>query len=249
MSHAIPDFCTPLTSAQVRKNDALTDEAVRLAPYAIMSNNAYPRGENSIPLPEGWKEVTELRKELPTVGLGLAVFEKYESSKLVEIVVAFRGTDEKKDWIQNLVPFFRIQIPPASDEFERILKLYEGQPIRVVATGHSLGGGLAFHMSFVYPNVDAIAFNSSPVTKATLKLQEGNSRTSAWESGEVLQAPRNPVNWMRIRWHDVRRLEFRFLHGLPLKQHGMERFALNLTKLGAMKSSQLQALTTGWCAK
>ena len=44
-------------------------------------------------------------------------------------------------------------------------------------------------MSMVYPDVDAIAFNSSPVTKAGTELATGNKRTSVWESGEILQAP------------------------------------------------------------
>ncbi len=247
MGHAAADPCAPLTSRQIRKNQAHTDDAVRLAPYAIMSNNAYARGEAAIPLPEGWQEIAELRQELPAVGLAFAVFEKHEGSKLVEVVVAFRGTDDKKDWIQNLVPFHRVQVPPASEAFERILKRYEGQDVKVVATGHSLGGGLAFHMSFVYPNVDAVAFNSSPVTKAGLKLQKGNSRTSVWESGEIVQMIRNSVNWSRSRWHDVRRVEFRFVHGLPVMQHGVDRLAMNLTKLGAMKSPQLQAVIAARC--
>jgi len=249
MSYATPDLCTPLTQRQIAKNNSLSDDAAHLAPYAIMSNNAYERGDSPIPLPDGWKEVTELRKRLPNVGLALAVFERYESDKLVEIVVAFRGTDEKKDWVQNLVPFFRNQINPASEEFEKILKLYEEQNIAIVTTGHSLGGGLAFHMSFTYPNVDAIAFNSSPVTKAGTKIKKGNRRTSVWESGEILQAPRNPVNWIRIRWRDIRRLEFRFLHGLPVNQHGIELFASNLTKLGATKSNQLKGLISSQCTK
>lgn len=241
-----PDFCTLLTSTQIQRNSAYVEEAARLAPYAIMSNNAYARGENFIPLPERWEEVIELRKEFPSIGLALAVFGKHEGDKLAEVVVAFRGTDGLRDWMQNLIPSHRNQIAPASKEFERILNLYKDHAPKIVATGHSLGGGLALHMSFVYPGVDAIAFNSSPVTKAGVKLQKGNSRTSAWESGEILQFVRNLVSLVRPRWHDVNRIEFRFVHGLPLKQHGMERFALNLTKLGALKSAELQTLTASW---
>lgn len=240
-----PDFHTPLTGTQIRKNRALADDAAFLAPYAIMCNNAYAR-DHFIPLPAGWKEVTELRHELPAVGMAYTVFEKREDGKLVEVVAAFRGTDDRKDWIQNLIPFFRIQLPPARKAFEQILKRYAGQPVKISATGHSLGGGVAFHLSFVYPDVDAIAFNSSPVTKAGMKIQKGNRRISAWESGEILQIVRNPVNWLRLRWHGVQRLEFRFKHGFCWNQHGMEAFALNLAKLGALKSNQLKALTAGW---
>jgi hypothetical protein len=104
-------------------------------------------------------------------------------------------------------------------------------------------------MTFVYPNVDAIAFNSSPVTKAGLKIQKGNHRTSVWESGEGVELARTPVSWVRPRWQDVQRIKFRFLHGSPVKQHGMERLALDLIKLGAIKSNQLQAITAGRCTK
>ena len=248
-THIVPDFCTPLTSKQIQKNSALAEEAAHLAPYAIMSNNVYTRGEYFIPLPEGWKEITELRKELPTFGLALAVFEKHENTKLTEVVVAFRGTDGMKDWIQNLIPFRRIQVAPASENFEQILRLYENQGPKVTTTGHSLGGGLALHMSFKYPNIDAIVFNSSPVTKAGLKIQEGSSRTTVWESGEFLQGVRNLISLVRSRWHPIRRIEFRFVHGWTIKQHGMELFALNIIKLGATKSHQLKALTTSWSTR
>ena len=246
---AASDLCTPLTARQVRKNVALADQAASLAPYAIMSNNVYAGLGRAIPLPHGWSEVKELGRELKSVSLALAVFERRDHGKLAEVVVAFRGTDERRDWIQNLVPFFREQIPPASAEFERILSRYREPSIKVVATGHSLGGGLAFHMSFVYPHVEAIAFNSSPVTKAGTKLQRGNARTSVWESGEILQAPRNPVNWLRIRWRETRRVEFRFLHGSPVKQHEIHRLALNLLKLGASGSRELQSMIAAQCAQ
>ena len=240
-----PDFHTPLTRTQIRKNIALADEAAHLAPYAIMCNNAYDR-KRFIPLPAGWTEVAKLRNTLPAVGLAYAVFEKREDGRLTEVAIAFRGTDDLKDWIQNLIPFFRIQLPPARRAFEQILSRYANQSVKISATGHSLGGGVAFHLSFVYPQVDAIAFNSSPVTKAGMKIQKGNRRISAWESGEILQIVRNPVNWLRLRWRGVQRLEFRFQHGFFLSQHDMERLALNLVKLGALKSNQLQALTASW---
>ncbi len=244
-----PDFGIPLTSKQIQKNSNLAEEAVHLAPYAIMCNNAYARGEYFIPLSEGWKEIPELRKELPNVGLALAVFEKYENTKLTEVVVAFRGTDGMIDWMQNFIPFRRIQVAPASEDFERILRLYENQGPKITATGHSLGGGLALHMSFKYPNIDAIVFNSSPVTKAGLKVQEGNNRTSVWESGEFLQIARNLISLVRSRWYPIRRIEFRFVRGWTVKQHGMESFALNITKLGATKSHQLKALTDSWSTR
>ncbi len=156
-----------------------------------------------------------------------------------------RSTDAPADWIQNTTPFFRIQVPAAKDEYDQVVARYSDTPVRIVTTGHSLGGGLALHISFTHPGIDAIVFNSSPVAKPGLDVQEGNTRVSIWESGEWLQGPRNAVSFAR-GW-DVERFEFRFLHGTALEQHGMERLALNFTKLGAKQSESLAAFLDTQC--
>ena len=246
-SYAIAnDSCSPLTKKQIQKNQHLSEDAIRYAPYAIFSNNAYHRVK-PLPLPEGWREVSELRNDATDSGLELTVFEKHEGDNLIEVVVAFRGTDERKDWIQNMVPFFRKQVPHAEIEFGKVLDHYKGQNAKITTTGHSLGGGLALHMSFTHPDIDAIAFNSSPVTKAGKDPIMTNKRVSIWESGELLQGPRNSVNWARERWRYTKRIEFRFLHGSPIKLHLMEGFALNITKLGALTSKSLQAVIDQFC--
>ena len=141
-AHADNRSCVPLTARQVQKNQRVAADAAKYATYAILSNDAYSRAKR-IPLPKGWVEVEELRETKTAAGLELAVYEMRDGAKLVEAVVAFRGTDERKDWIQNLIPFFRNQIPPAEEAFARIVDRYKGQDVRLVATGHSLGGGLA----------------------------------------------------------------------------------------------------------
>jgi hypothetical protein len=236
--------CAPLTEKQIHRNRHITaSDAAQYATYAILSDSAYPR-DHPIPLPPGWTKVGE--KLVPDTGLALVVCERHVGPDLAEVAVVFRGSDERTDWIHNLTPFFRIQVPPAEKEFTVIVDRYNRLGPKIVAAGHSLGGGLAFHMSFVYPNVEAIAFNSSPVTKAGSKVQP-NKRTSIWESGEGLQAPRNAVNFARIRWHDVKRVEVEFLTGSPVKQHRMGDLALNLTKLAARESSQFQSILTAFC--
>ena len=239
---AAEPLCEPLTPRQIAKNKRYEVEAAEYAIYAMLSNNAYGPNHSAIPLPLAWIERPEWRKEF-TTGFGMAVFEKHENSELTEVVMAFRGTDETRDWIQNLVPFFRDQIPTADAEFSAVAKAYSENHVKIVATGHSLGGGLAFHISFLHPGIDAIAFNSSPVTKAGVKTITGNKRVSIWESGEGLQAPRNVVNVARLRWRGTLRREFRFLHGSPLKQHSIDKLAVNLARLGALSPGELELST------
>jgi hypothetical protein len=253
-----PDLRSPLTEAQIRNNRSKIQTAAWLAPYAIMSNNAYNR-EYPIPLPQGWREVANLRhplKELEKlgdnpgqsklVGLALAVFEKTVHGKVEEVVVAFRGTDSFKDSFQNFAPFYRNQVKPAREKFQEILSHYAGKAAKITATGHSLGGGLAFHMSFAFPDIEAISFNASPVTKAGLRVHYDNKKTSVWESGEILQIFRNMVTPVRPRWWNVERIEYRFEHADFVNQHFMEDFALNIAKLGAIGSVELQALIKIW---
>ena len=250
-----PDLLSPLTDAQIRNNRSKIQTAAWLAPYAIMSNNAYCR-RFPIPLPAGWREVEELRhpaieqtlqdRDHGLVALGLAVFEKEHQGRLEEVVVAFRGTDSLNDSFQNFAPFYRNQVKPAREKFQEILDHYAGKAAKITATGHSLGGGLAFHMSFAFPDIEAIAFNASPVIKAGLRVHYDNKKTSVWESGEILQVFRNMVTLLRPRWWNVDRVEYRFEHADFLNQHFMEDFALNIAKLGALQSTDLQALMKTW---
>jgi hypothetical protein len=242
------DPCAPLTKEKISKNKKFADDASKYAIYAILSNNAYSRSK-PIPLPTGWSEVTELRKDNIETGLAYAVYELHNDSKLVEVVVAFRGTDQLKDWRQNLLPIYRNQITPAEEAFDSILDRYKVTNAKIVATGHSLGGGLAFHMSFTHPFIDAIGFNSSPVTKAGFHPILSNIQVSVWESGEAIQAVRNIINMTRKRWQHVKRVEFRFTHGLPVGQHGMEELAYNMVKLSALESKSQKAYLESICQK
>jgi Lipase (class 3) len=142
----------------------------------------------------------ELYGEMRRRGLFLFVLERESTPR--EIVVVFEGTNfsELPDWTANLRWFLRF-IPGFEDQYSLTAKkvaeefysrlsstpsnyildptketLYHpgGDPIKIVSTGHSLGGGLAQHFAYTFKQVpptgkgprvaEVFAFNPSPVT-------------------------------------------------------------------------------------
>ncbi|NVN86732.1 MAG: DUF2974 domain-containing protein [Rhodopseudomonas sp.] len=106
-------------------------------------------------------------------GLGYKVF---SSASRNEIVVAFRGTDfhEADDWISNFRWVTRFL--PYYDQYEQVqrhigpildraLAAHGQSNPRIVATGHSLGGGLAQQAAYKDGRIRAVyAFDPSTVT-------------------------------------------------------------------------------------
>ena len=237
----LPNDCR-LPKDDIERNASFIDDSANYAIYALLSNNAYKREKQEqfrLPAQE-WRHRGDFIPEGTEAGLELKVFEKVMEGKPVEVVVAFRGTDDLKDWWQNLSPQFlfpkKRQTDLAEKNFERLRGMYEGQQVRYVATGHSLGGGLALHLSFKYPDVSAVVFNSSPRVEPGLKSARGvNARIIIWESNEALSYLR-PL--AKIRWGIVKEVKFDFQPGRlsAIKQHGMYALALNMLKLGCETS-------------
>lgn len=95
------------------------------------------------------------------------------------VVVAFRGTSGQwTDWFRGNFWWVTRAFPMenqygrARQQMKKVIEYYENtvaagqQKPRFVVTGHSLGGGLAQHMLYAFPEYveQAIVFDSSPVT-------------------------------------------------------------------------------------
>ena len=125
---------------------------------------------------ERWMEVTEI-EWIPAcednVGLFYRVWKK-ELDDATQVVVAFRGTWELKDWFYGnlhwLTRFLPIedQYSSARKNMQKVFDYFSEskKPVQFFTTGHSLGGGLAQHILYSNPTkiIQAVVFDPSSVT-------------------------------------------------------------------------------------
>ena len=170
-------------------------------------------------------------------------------------VLVFRGTNylEFADWVANTRPV--TNWPGLWDQYEQARALtpavvarldaaYGGRA-RIMAAGHSLGGGLAQHAGYTCPRIEKVfAFNSSPLTgyfdvaKKEQLLHGSRRRTFlVYESYEVLALFRLvPAYLDRFRNVDIVAVRYNFSTGLdapsPFQQHAMQRLVAGLRGAG-----------------
>lgn len=124
-----------------------------------------------------------------------------------QAVIAFRGTDanEPGDWLTNFRWFLGRrffdqydQVQLAVPDIIATLDRQGCKPRVIVATGHSLGGGLAQHAAYADKRIAYVyAFDPSPVTAFFGIPAQDRSRSTkdlgidrVYESGEILSLPR-----------------------------------------------------------
>lgn len=229
--------------------------------------------DTTAPIPlEGWSQWTNfpsvgLQDEAEGVGLVVEVWEKDSSPP--EIVVAFRGTEATslKDWISNFRWFLRF-IPFYSDQYSVVAQKVgkeilddlknkianageKYKSVKLVATGHSLGGGLAQHLAYslpldkmpdgtVMPRVSEVhAFDPSPVTgwfsvdrDIRTENVKGLRIDRVFEHGEILAFLRLIMRYINPPTKNdpsIREIRYNFVDSInPFSSHSMRLIACAL---------------------
>jgi hypothetical protein len=175
--------CTELHKDFILTKDQ-KDNAVSNWEYAVLSNNVYePDSAHKIQLDSDvWELICQNEKpknadHLPDCmvsnpysfsGLHVKTYLKWAKARHIgepKLVFVFRGTQSFFDWLCGNI--FYCQYDDAnkyvSDQIDYVKKLYpQYQKVPIVATGHSLGGGLVQHVAFCYDGASAVGFDTSP---------------------------------------------------------------------------------------
>jgi hypothetical protein len=260
--------CTALSDVVVNKLNSMPGamNRDRIArenwPYAVLSNNVYePAGHPPILLDSNeWQvicvdqgsskllygEACPLPAEDPKdSGLRVKTYLRWRKGTdkgKPELVFAFRGSASIVDWWCGNIRDCQYD---AADKFVRDrMKLIDdkyGEMTPVVATGHSLGGGLAQHIALCVAGARAVAFNTSPRTKKEeCEIFRDSPRLKSKQEQE-----RADAEIVRIHQHDeilsgFRHIVFRkadtvydFTEDGPIVRHGITPLAMGLTKVAA----------------
>ena len=185
--------------------------ALAAASYQGSSSSCDPWVKQDFPDPTSEKELT-LQKKIEKVDLQYDVWVKSGPARVVAVV--FRGTESWLDWKSNFRWFLGL-FPRYEDQYdvverhvasafhEWLMKKDDLSKHKLVAVGHSLGGGLAQYFAYVLPNTrdqkarrvsEVYAFASSPVTGYFTVRDRGRRNSNAkqldiyhvFEHGEIL---------------------------------------------------------------
>lgn len=195
--------------------------------FAQMAANAY-RGPPPFDLGPDIRE--DERRDNDGVGFAYAIYERRSAAGGPSSwVIAFRGTENDRDplvdWVHgNLL----------GRQNARGLAVYDALRARVgsdaiAVTGHSLGGGIASHVSMCRAGVDTYVFNTSPRFRRCDGQWIANRRWSVVEKGEALKAGRVFLPEATQKYTSINCTRT----GGPIRQHGIAPLAACLTGLAA----------------
>lgn len=153
----------------------------------------------------------------------------YKDKITGKYIFVFRGTDSFKDFSTGNNPFRQKQNKYGMEIFDQCRNKYHITDC--VVTGHSLGGGIATHISLNREHATAYTFNRSPVFRNKLKIK--NDRYTIVENGEILKAAR-----LFGREPNQLYTSIGCTKGNPIKQHDMQALAECLTKIAAFEDNE-----------
>lgn len=184
----------------------------------------------------------------------------YEDSdgKIEQAVIAFRGTENRRgqylyDWSANVVAAFgfepkqhalvRQQLPGLVDRLRERFDA-DGRAVKIYATGHSLGGGLAQEAGYLKAEIkEVFTFNTSPVTDWSYLRTQGAVKNGypifhrIYHGGEFLETPRfisTAFTQARYGRHDI---GLQFTERKSVSGHSMSILACNFAELIASRPS------------
>jgi pimeloyl-ACP methyl ester carboxylesterase len=223
------------------------------APYAVLAAAAY---EDKQKLGGNWRRIT-LPKYVCPAGqicageVGEQLWIRSDGKTCREAVVVFRGTvaSSYDDWLANLHWFHRMT--PVADYYDQArgnidavvaAAVKQGCGRRIIAVGHSLGGGLAQHVSYAHPKIrNVYAFDPSLVVGSTdfnllgLEIHRKDAKFDyVYEHGEILAFLRfigrqfHPYESCNPR---IRTVRFNTLTGSIFNQHRIDDLAGKLVEL------------------
>lgn len=214
-------------------NDSQKKSALANYIYALMSSNSYENPFFDLDK-YGWERVARYQNEYN--GFSADIYKNIQENK---VVIAFRGTEwnSTRDWLLGNIR--KSQYASARDLVKTLQNKPEFSEYRFLATGHSLGGGLALHVSLYIKNIDSTAFDPSPrYIKILNKEIKINEMTVIYEKGEILQYLRAlPIFLKYVKPDKV--IKYNFMKGNSMIQHNMYYLARGLLKLAAINNDSI----------
>jgi len=232
--------CSTLPLIKKSNNEEYSEQEKEIAKkyfiYALFSSNSYKdKAYFSIP---NWKRV---KRYTAHTGFSADVYEKTINSKIEEVVIAFRGTNGLffDSLFANLTFSKNGQYKNSDNLFDKILENKRYTSVKKVVVGHSLGGGLALHVSAKYDNVDAYVFNPSPRLFIDKNDEvKKNKRIIIHEEGEILEKISKVLkNALKKIDYDIYAYDFFDKH--LFKSHSIYPLARGLLLLSAVNNDEL----------